>query len=257
MPPYLIEIYVSIFGLFIGSFLNVCIHRLPVSASIVHPRSMCPSCGSMIRFYDNIPVISYLFLKGRCRHCSAAISLRYPLVEIISALFAFCVYLKYGPTWEGFIYYTFIASLIVVIFIDLDHQIIPDVITLPGIPLFFFATFFISRMTFMDSLLGILAGGGSLFLISWIYELVRKKTGMGGGDIKLLAMIGALTGWKGVVFTIYVASAVGTLVGISAMLYRHKDMQLKIPFGPFLSLGVITYIFFGSEIINWYFKIPG
>jgi len=252
---YLTEIFVFIFGLCIGSFLNVCIYRLPESKSIVHPRSMCPNCGALIRWYDNIPILSYIALRGKCRHCSVSIPLRYPVVELISGVFALGVYLKYGIRFEALIYYAFIATLLVITFIDIDHQIIPDVITLPGIPIFFVASFALAQITFVESILGILVGGGSLFLVAWLYQLLTKKEGMGGGDIKLLAMIGAIIGWKGVFFTIFLASAIGTLTGLLIMLKTRKTMKLAVPFGPFLALGGISYILFGPQLINWYFNL--
>jgi leader peptidase (prepilin peptidase)/N-methyltransferase len=255
MVNYIAEVTVFIFGLCIGSFLNVCIYRLPESKSIVQPRSMCPHCGALIRFYDNIPILSYIALKGKCRHCSASIAFRYPVVELISGVFALGVYLKYGIRLETPIYYAFIATLLVITFIDIDHQIIPDVITLPGIPIFFAASFALKQISFVESILGILAGGGSLFLVAWLYHLLTKKEGMGGGDIKLLAMIGAVIGWKGVLFTIFVASAVGTLAGMLIMLKTRKTMKLAVPFGPFLAIGGITYILFGPQLINWYFNL--
>ncbi len=255
MPLYLIEIFVFIFGLCIGSFLNVCIYRLPASQSIVHPRSKCPECDNLIAFYDNIPLLSYLWLKGRCRHCRVRIGLRYPTVELLGGLFALATYLKFGLSIDALIYFAFIASMLVVTFIDLDHRIIPDVITLPGIPICFAASFALPSMNFKEALLGILVGGGSLFLVAWIYSLITKKEGMGGGDIKLLAMMGGLVGWQGVAFTIFVSSLVGTLSGFAVMLQSRKGMKLAIPFGPFLAIGAITYIFFGTRLINWYFNM--
>lgn len=255
MYNYLVEIIVFVFGLCIGSFMNVCIYRVPVSKSIVHPGSMCPKCGNVIRFYDNIPVLSYLWLKGRCRNCNESISIRYPLVEIISGLFSLCVFLIFGLSLEGIIYYIFISTLLVITFIDIDHQIIPDTISIPGIPAGFIASFVLPSLTYLDSLLGILAGGVSLFLVSWIYELIKGKSGMGGGDIKLLAMIGAFIGWKGVLFTIFISSAVGTLTGIIIMLRTQKGLKLAVPFGPFLSIGAVIYIFFGPQLIYWYLNL--
>ena len=257
MLPYLIEILIFISGLCIGSFLNVCIYRLPASKSIVHPRSMCSNCGTLIASYDNIPILSYLWLKGRCRHCRIKISLRYPMVELLGGLLALGTYLKFGLTIEALIYYLFLTALTVVTFIDLDHRIIPDVITLPGIPICFAAGFALPTITYKDALLGILIGGGSLFLIAWIYSLITKKEGMGGGDIKLLAMMGAIVGWQGVLFTIFVASLVGTLAGLAVMLQSRKGLKLAVPFGPFLSIGSITYIFFGTPLIDWYFNLLG
>ena len=255
MLTYLIEVSIFIFGLCIGSFLNVCIYRLPASKSIVHPRSMCSNCGTLIAAYDNIPILSYLWLKGRCRHCQIKISLRYPMVELLGGLFALGTFLKFGLTLEALIYYLFFAALLIVTFIDIDHRIIPNVITLPGIPICFAASFALPTITYKEALLGILIGGGSLFLVAWIYSLITKKEGMGGGDIKLLAMMGAIVGWQGVLFTIFLASLVGTLAGLAAMLQSGKGMKLAVPFGPFLSIGSITYIFFGTPLIAWYFNL--
>ena len=257
MLTYLIEVSIFIFGLCIGSFLNVCIYRLPASKSIVHPRSMCSNCGTLVAAYDNIPVLSYLWLKGRCRHCQIKISLRYPIVELLGGLFALGTFLKFGLTLEALIYYLFFAALLIVAFIDIDHRIIPNVITLPGIPICFAASFALPTITYREALLGILIGGGSLFLVAWIYSLITKKEGMGGGDIKLLAMMGAIVGWQGVLFTIFIASLVGTLAGLAAMLQSRKGMKLAVPFGPFLSIGSITYIFFGTPLIAWYFNLLG
>ncbi len=250
------NILVFIFGLCIGSFMNVCIYRIPLSKSIVTPRSMCPGCNRLISAYDNIPVISYILLKGKCRNCGIPISLRYPLVETISGLAAFAIFMKFGISAEALIYFAFISALVVITFTDIDHRIIPDIISLPGIPTgFLLASLLLPSMNYKVSLAGILAGGGSLLAVAWIYNLITKKEGMGGGDIKLLAMIGAFTGWKGVLFTIFVASAAGTLAGIAVMLKTQKDMKLAVPFGPFLSIGAILYIFFGTDIISWYFKL--
>ena len=181
--------------------------------------------------------------------------MRYPIVEILGGLFALGAYVKYGLSFEALIYFVFIAVLLVITFIDIDHQIIPDIITLPGIPIFFIAGFALPRVNWIDSFIGILVGGGSLLLVAWVYHLITKKEGMGGGDIKLLAMIGAVTGWQGVLFTIFVASAVGTLSGILVMLKARKSMKLAIPFGPFLAIGGIAYIFFGPQLVYWYFGI--
>jgi len=255
MSIFLFKFMIFVFGMCVGSFMNVCIFRLPVSKSIVHPRSMCPKCGTMIPFYDNIPVLSYIWLRRRCRNCKTVIPFRYPLIELMGGFFALCVFLRFGLTWVALVYYVFIAALIVITFIDIDHQIIPDHITLPGIPLFFLASFILPAVSYKESLLGLLLGGGSLFLIGWGYSLITKKEGMGGGDVKLLAMIGVLLGWQGVFFTIFMASGVGTFAGIITMLQQRKNMKLAIPFGPFLSIGAITYIFWGSRIIYWYINV--
>jgi leader peptidase (prepilin peptidase)/N-methyltransferase len=255
LPEYINYITIFLYGLCVGSFLNVCIHRLPLSKSLKSPPSNCPKCSSPIRFYDNIPVVSFVLLKGRCRHCKNRISFRYPFVEILGGLFALFIYFKYGLTVEALVYYIFIVALIVITFIDIDHQIIPDVISLPGIPIGFLASFALPSITFIDSLIGILAGGGILFIVLWAYKLFTGVEGMGGGDVKLLAMIGALIGWKGVIFTIFISSITGTIIGLLIMLRTKKGLKLAVPFGPFLSAGAIIYIFYGLELIRWYFNI--
>ena len=246
---------VFMFGMCIGSFLNVCIYRLPSSTSIINPsRSFCPQCNSAIQFYDNIPVLSYLWLKGRCRNCKAPISTRYPLVELMTGILAIAILFKFHLTLEGVIYFVFTSSLLVITFIDIDHKIIPDIISLPGIPIGLAASFVLPAMTFKSSLLGLLAGGGSLLLVAWTYSLITRKEGMGGGDIKLLGMIGTFIGWKGVIFTIFAASLTGTLVGMIVMLLKGKNLKFAIPFGPFLSIGAMSYVFFGEKVIFWYFQ---
>ncbi len=253
--PFLIILFVLFFGLCIGSFLNVCIYRLPIEKSIVNPPSSCPECGYLIRFYDNIPIISYLLLGGKCRQCKTPISMRYPVVELLTGLMAVAALFKFGFTFSALIHFIFIAALIVITFIDIDHQIIPDIISLPGIIIFFLCSFAIPQVSVKDSLIGILAGGGILYAIAVGYALLKKAEGMGGGDIKLLAMIGALLGWQGVLFTVFISSAFGTFVGVIVMLKTKKGMKLAIPFGPFLAIGAILYIFFGHRIILWYLGI--
>jgi leader peptidase (prepilin peptidase)/N-methyltransferase len=240
------------FGLCIGSFLNVCIHRLPLKQSVVRPRSRCPQCETPIRAYDNLPVLSYLWLGGRCRDCRARISPRYPLVELLSGAFAAMTYLKFGLSGQALVLFLFLAALLVITFIDLDHRIIPDVLSLPGIPVGFASSFGLLAITPFESLLGILSGGGSLFLVAWGYQLLARREGMGGGDIKLLAMIGAFVGWKGVVFTIFVSSLTGTLAGAALICLKGGNMKLAVPFGPFLAIGAISYLFTGPELVSWY-----
>jgi leader peptidase (prepilin peptidase) / N-methyltransferase len=252
MPEILIGLYVFFVGLCVGSFLNVCIFRLPAGRSIARPRSACLSCGNSIRWYDNIPIISYIILRGRCRGCGTLISLRYPVVELLTGLFALSVWMHFGLHTHALIYFVFITALLAVTFIDLDHRIIPDIISLPGIPIGFAASFFLPQLSWMESFTGILVGGGTLLLIAVGYQLVTGKDGMGGGDIKLLAMIGAFIGWKGVLFTIMAASFTGTVVGIVIMLRTRKGISLAVPFGPFLSAGAISYLFFGPVLIDWY-----
>ncbi len=256
MSIYLfINLTAFVIGACIGSFLNVCIYRIPVGLSIVSPGSSCPQCKTMIPFYDNIPILSYLVLMGRCRNCRTFISFRYPFVEILTGFFAFSCALVFGPTLYSLTVFVFIATLIVVTFIDIDHRIIPDSISLSGIPIFFLAGLANPSLHWQDSALGILAGGGTLYAVAWGYQIVTGRDGMGGGDIKLLAMIGAMVGWRGVIFTVFASSVIGTLIGMLTMIKSGKGMRLAIPFGPFLSTGAVIYLFFGNQLIYWYINM--
>lgn len=246
---------VFILGCCVGSFLNVCIYRLPQDLSIVAPRSSCPQCRALIRGYDNIPLVSYLLLRGKCRNCGAKISWRYPLVEALTGAFAVALLLKFGLTVSFFAFFAFTAALLVITFIDLDHRIIPDVISIPGIPVGFGISFFLRDPSWTESLIGILAGGGSLYLVATAYEALTKREGMGGGDVKLLAMIGAWLGWKGVLFTLFFASLSGTVMGGGAMLAMREGRHYAIPFGPFLAFGALAYLFFGPQLIDWYLSL--
>lgn len=227
----MLHIISVIFGAIVGSFLNVCIFRLPNKESIIWPGSHCPHCKKPIKFYDNIPIISYLLLRGKCRQCHGSISFQYPLVEGITALSSLLLIMKFGLSLSYLIYFLFVAALIVVTVIDLYHQIIPDVISLPGIGAGLLASLTVSQITFTNSLLGILLGGGSLFLIATVYQWLFKREGMGGGDVKLLAMIGAFLGWKAVILTILLGSLVGSIIGIILMVSKGKDFKYAIPFG--------------------------
>jgi leader peptidase (prepilin peptidase)/N-methyltransferase len=244
-----------IFGAMVGSFLNVCIYRLPKEESIVWPRSHCPTCKKTIRFYDNIPLVSYLLLRGRCRHCKGSISFQYPLVEGITALSSFLLIMKFGPSLSYLFYFALVAALIVITVIDLYHQIIPDVISLPGIGVGLLTSLVIPQITFFNSLMGILLGGGSLFLVATLYEWIFKREGMGGGDVKLLAMIGAFLGWKAVILTILLSSLIGSITGILMMILKGKDFKYAIPFGPFLSLGAVIALFYGESLMRWYLSL--
>jgi leader peptidase (prepilin peptidase)/N-methyltransferase len=253
----LLRISFLVYGLCVGSFLNVCIYRLPQSLSLIRPASSCPKCNTPIKFYDNIPVLSYILLLGKCRKCKNPISIRYPLIEALTGLLWMFCFMKFGLTAECFIHILFVSTLVVITFIDIDHGIIPDRISLPGIPIFFVCGLFLPEVGLRNSIIGILLGGGSLLIVAEGYRLITKLEGMGGGDIKLLAMIGALIGWKGVFFTIFMSSAVGTVVGLAVMVATRNNMKLSVPFGPFLSLGALIYVFFGTDIISWYLGTSG
>lgn len=257
MPPSYLVLMVFVFtiGAAIGSFLNVCIYRIPAGESIVSPRSRCPQCLAPIRWYQNIPLLSYALIRGRCANCHAPISLRYPLVEALTGILFLLVFLRYGLHPVTLIFWLFAAALVAITFIDLDHQIIPDVISLPGIAVGFICSFAVPWMTWLDSLLGIVLGGGSLYLVAVGYELLTKKEGMGFGDVKMLAMIGAFLGWKAIFPVIFLSSLAGTLVGVPLMLIRKADGKLAIPFGPFLALGALVMVLWGPLLLRWYFGL--
>ncbi len=243
-------IFAAIFGAIVGSFLNVVILRLPEPGeSIVFPPSHCPVCRNRLRWFENIPVFSYLLLRGKCGHCSCSISLQYPLVELSMACLSAAVLHRFGLTIPGAGFFLFCASLLVIIWIDLRHQIIPDVISLPGILVGFSLSFFNPLLSWQSSLIGIMAGGGSLGAIAVLYSMLRKQEGMGGGDIKLLAMIGAFLGWQSLPFVIFSSSLTGAIAGSIVMLVqRRHGLATRIPFGPFLSLAALGYLFFIDSI---------
>lgn len=253
---------VFIFGAIVGSFLNVCISRIPNGESIFRPPSNCPRCKATISFYCNIPLFSYLFLLGRCRACGERISFRYFAVELLMASLAAALYYQFGLGFSFFAAFVFVAALIIVSFIDLDVRIVPDVISLPGIAvgvLFSVLAKYLIGDPFelipspLSALGGILAGGGFLFAVAWIYERVTGIDGMGGGDIKLLAMIGAFLGWPSIPFTIFLASLTGSIVGLGVMLATGAGRRLALPFAPFLCIGAALHLFFGRELVAFYF----
>lgn len=256
-PPLIYPAFAFVFGMVVGSFLNVCICRMPKNESVVSPPSHCPGCSYQICWYDNIPLVSYLLLRGKCRGCGAHISLQYPLVELLNGILSLCLFLRFGPTPAFAALFLFCSALVVITFIDIEHQIIPDEISLPGIAVGFILSFFLQGHTWLNSLLGILLGGGSLLLVAYLYQKLTGKDGMGGGDIKLLAMMGAFLGWKAVPFIIFTSSLVGSLIGVSIMLLQKKDSKFAIPFGPYLAFGAVLYIFYGKSLIRWYLGLSG
>ncbi len=260
MNTLFFEIFSFIFGAIVGSFLNVVILRLPdPEASVVFPGSHCPHCKTALHWYENIPIISFLFLRGRCRSCQVKISIQYPLVELAMGLLSLFLMQRFFVSPAFLIYFVFAAALLVIIVIDLYHQIIPDRISLPGIALGFIASFFLPGLIWQDSLLGLVIGGGIFYAIALGYYLATKRQGMGGGDIKLLAMIGAFQGWQALPFVIFCSSLLGTIVGLGAMVKQKKGGQTRIPYGPFLAVASLLYLFFDQRIIEltqWYLTRP-
>lgn len=247
------------FGAVVGSFLNVVIHRLPQGESIVRPRSRCPACGEPIRAADNIPLLSFLLLRGRCRHCGQPISFRYPLVEGLAGLLATACLATFGLSLDALAYFAFAAALLAVVFIDLDWQIIPDAISLPGIPVGLLLSFVLEPgwpgFGPWSAALAALAGGGLLWALAAGYQLLRGVEGMGLGDVKLLAMLGAWLGLRSLPVILLVSSVTGALAGLGVMLATGRGLKAAIPFGPFLVLGAYCYLFFGEELIRWYLEL--
>jgi leader peptidase (prepilin peptidase) / N-methyltransferase len=239
-------------GALIGSFLNVCIYRLPLGKSIVWPGSHCPSCGKAIEFYDNIPVLSYLWLIGRCRACRERISIRYPFVEAVNGAGYLAILWTFGPTWTTVLYALLFSALLVVAGTDLTHKIIPNVVTLPGIVLGLLGAATVLPVGLLNALLGVAVGGGLLWALAWASPYLFGKEGMGGGDIKLLAMIGAFLGWKPALLTIMIGSLTGSVIGISLIALKLMKRDEYIPFGPFLVLGALLSMFFAQPMLDWY-----
>jgi leader peptidase (prepilin peptidase)/N-methyltransferase len=236
-----------LFGLVIGSFLNVVIARLPEGRSVWRPRSACPGCGALIAWQDNIPVLSFLALRGRCRGCHMAIPWRYPIVEVATGAGFTLVYVHFGPTLDFGVAAALLAALIAITAIDLRHQIIPDAITLPGIPAGVVASLATGRVTWLESLLGIVVGGGIFFVI-----IVASRGGMGGGDMKLGAMLGAFLGWKLGLLAVLLGVLTGGGVAVCLLLLGRKGRKDAIPFGPFLALGGAIALLWGDKILGWY-----
>lgn len=249
---------VFLFGLSVGSFLNVVIYRMPRDLSVIYPPSTCPSCKNRIKWYDNIPVVSYIYLGGKCRFCGSKISLKYPLVELLTGISAVAVYLKFGFELEFLFYFYFVASMVALSFIDVEFKIIPDQINFGGLFVGFLLAVVNSVKSqniqpVIDAMLGAVVSAGFLYLIAYLYLKYRGVEGLGMGDVKLMGFIGAYTGWFGGLFTIFFGSFVATIVGIGIIKLLKKDYRYEIPFGPFLAAGGLIYLFFGEYIKQFYF----
>src|SRR2546421_658797 len=269
--------FVGVVGAIIGSFLNVVIHRLPREQSIVFPNSACPKCRKRIKAYDNIPIVSYLILRGHCRHCGAHISSRYPAVEALTAILFAAVAWHDGVSFALAFDLAFAASLVALVFIDAEHMILPNAITYPGIlfailtrilvpylasPAHFddlpqllnaFPSLPIGLVSIIGAVIGALAGGGSLWLMGFMWEKLRGVEAMGFGDVKMMLMVGAYLGWRLTILTILLAAFTGSLAGIAVMLQRsQRNMQMMLPFGIFLGIGSIASLLVGTRLIEWY-----
>jgi leader peptidase (prepilin peptidase)/N-methyltransferase len=272
LPAAFIVAVVAVFGALIGSFLNVVIHRVPREESIAFPASHCPTCDAAIRPYDNIPVVSWAVLRGRCRSCRAPISARYPAVELLTAvMFALTYLLHSGLTLSLPFDLAVVAAILALIFIDAEHMILPNVITYPGAALALLARVVVPNLygvatlggaqtqlrpwlvSLGGALLGALVGGGFLWLVGWLWERARGVEAMGLGDVKMMFMVGAYLGWPLTLLTIFVGVLTGSVAGVAVMLGRkERDMQMMLPFGIFLGAGALVSLFFGTAIIDWY-----
>ncbi|MBS4015437.1 MAG: prepilin peptidase [Candidatus Latescibacteria bacterium] len=244
-------VLIIILGLVIGSFLNVCIYRIPRKKSIVAPRSFCPACKKPIQPYDNIPILSYLILGGRCRYCKTKISWQYPFVELLTAGLFLLLFLKFGPTYELLKYIIFILLLIIAAFTDISHRIIPNVISVPGVVL----GLILNSKDYINTILAILISAGIFWLFRQLGLWLRKQEMMGWGDIKLAAMIGAFLGVGQGLLALFIGVVAGVLVWTVLMFLKLKSRKDYIPFGTFMVLGSIITIFWGTNIINWYFGL--
>jgi len=265
-----------IFGLVIGSFLNVCILRLPHGTSISRPRSHCPQCKKLIPWYDNIPILSFVILGARCRWCKWKIPVRYPVIETLNGLVSALLCLKYGIGIEWFIFLCFSGALIVLAFIDLDHRILPDPITLNGIWVGVLVTVYLARpspfvsqflrmsglqisnprvVAFVASVIGIVVGGGLLWGVAEAYLRLRGIEGMGFGDVKMMAMVGAFLGAPLTLLTIMLGSVLGSVIGLAFIRFASKTNQYELPFGTFLSFAGIVSLLYGQNLIRWYIEL--
>ena len=251
MPSAFLYIVVAAFGLVIGSFLNVCIYRLPRGQSIVWPASRCTTCGRALAWYENIPVLSYIALGGACRTCRATISPVYPAVEVATCAAFVAMYARLGLTPLLAARLVFACAMIVLFVIDLRHRILPNAITVGGIPVGF-ALSLAMPPGWVASLIGVMAGGGSLLLIAELYRLIRREEGLGMGDVKMLALIGAFLGWKLMLLTLVLSSLLGSVIGIAMIAGRKGDMKYALPFGTFLSAAALIASVAGDAIIEWY-----
>lgn len=242
---------VLLLGLAIGSFLNVVIHRLPRGESLISPGSKCPSCGYALRPLDNIPVVSYLMLRGRCRECRTRIAARYPLVEIATAALFVLHYVVFGWTPLLAVRLLFASAMVALFAIDLEHHLLPDAMTLPGIVLGLLASLWLPP-GIRNALIGVLLGGGVLWLIGEAYYRYAGEEGMGGGDVKMLAMIGAFLGWELVIVTLVFSSVAGSLTGLLLIVTRRGGLKYALPYGTFLAIAAVVASLYGTHIVTWY-----
>jgi leader peptidase (prepilin peptidase) / N-methyltransferase len=255
-PAYstLFQIYFFLVGLVVGSFLNVCIYRIPLKRSLVSPGSHCPSCDMKIPLYYNMPLISYILLAGKCGNCKARISVVYPIVELSTGLLFWILYLQFGVSIPFLIYAIFGCMMILLMWIDYFHRLLPWVITIPGIILGFAFSFINPFVTPRDSLIGFVIGGLMPFAALLIYQLIRHKEGLGHGDIVMLAMVGTFLGWQQVLLILFFSSLLGSIIGGLFILIFHKGSDFKLPYGTFIAIASLAAVFWGQTVWNFYMR---
>lgn len=259
LPTEVWAVIIFLYGILFGSFANVLIYRMPREESPIKPRSYCYQCRTPIKWYDNIPIFSWFILRGKCRNCKAPFSIRYPFVEFLMGFLFVLAFLSIGFNFFLIEVLLFVFAAVVCTFIDFDHMILPDELTLSGIVIGLVGALLNPDRNFLDAFFGFLFGGGFLWLLAYVYYLFTGKEGMGGGDIKLLAWIGTLIGWKAIPFVIMSSAITGSLVGIAVAIKTRNGLKTAIPFGPYLVLGAVAYMFYGQKIGEWYFNLflPG
>jgi leader peptidase (prepilin peptidase)/N-methyltransferase len=251
VPSAVLTALAAGFGAMVGSFLNVCIYRLPLGKSVAWPASGCPRCARLLSWYENIPVLSWVVLRGRCRTCAAPIGVRYPIIEALTAVMFGAAWWYYGPSALLASRLVLGCALIVLFAIDLEHHLLPNAITLPGIVVGFVFSFF-AEPGWMASLIGLVAGGGVLFGVAEAYYRIRHEEGLGMGDVKMLAMVGAFLGWKLTLVTLMLASLSGSLIGLLLIVSGRGGMKYALPFGTFLALGAAAAATVGPQLLEWY-----
>jgi leader peptidase (prepilin peptidase)/N-methyltransferase len=240
-------------GLVVGSFANVCIHRLPRGVSIVTPRSSCPRCGALIHPLDNVPVLSWMLLRGRCRGCQAPISIRYPAVEAVNGTLYAALAVSHPPNMQTFVAMGLVTALLVLGFIDLEHQILPNAITIPGVALGIAASLLPgSPVTWRESVSAALGGYLALWAFASLARLYYREEALGQGDWKLVAMIGAFLGWRQTLLSVFLGAVLGSIVGVGIVAFGRGTGRTKVPFGTFIAAGAVVCLFAGQPIVNWY-----
>lgn len=247
--------FIFINGAVLGSFANVVIYRMPKGESVVRPRSRCQKCNHVVAWFDNIPILSWFVLRGKCRYCGEPFSFRYPFVELLMGSLFALAYAYFGFSWSFVEALFFLFPIVICVFIDFDHMILPDEFTLSGIVIGLIGALINPDRTFLDAFWGVLLGGGFLWALAYLYFVFTKNDGMGGGDIKLLAWIGAVLGWEAIPFVILVSAITGSIVGILFAFKSKEGLKTAIPFGPYLALGGVLYMFGGQTLGDWYLSL--